>query len=69
MMPSSRPCGTGGAHPKLDRPLAGEVTYRRQDELTAREIEASDVVLLGVSSAGIPWILDYLLGFGVPIRR
>ncbi|MEZ5932062.1 MAG: glycerol-3-phosphate dehydrogenase [Alphaproteobacteria bacterium] len=59
----------GKPHPKLDRPLAGELSYRRQDELTAREIEASDIVLLGVSSAGIPWILDYLLGFGVPISR
>ena len=59
----------GGAHPKLDRPVAGDVTYRRQDELTAQEIEASDIMLLGVSSAGIPWILDYLLGFGVPVSR
>lgn len=59
----------GDPHPKLDRPLAGEVTYRRRDELTAREIEASDVVLLGVSSAGISWILDYLLGFGTPMSR
>jgi glycerol-3-phosphate dehydrogenase (NAD(P)+) len=57
----------GDAHPKLDRPLAGDVTYRRQDELTAEEIEASDIVLLGVSSAGVPWILDYLRGFGLPI--
>lgn len=59
----------GSAHPKLDRPLAGEVTYRRHVELTAREIEASDIVLLGVSSAGIPWILDFLLGFGTPVSR
>ncbi len=59
----------GDAHPKLDRPVAGDVTYRREEELTAQEVEASDIVLLGVSSAGIPWILDYLLGFGVPISR
>ena len=59
----------GDAHPKLDRPLAGEVTYRRQDELTTDHLQASDIVLLGVSSAGIPWILDYLLGFGVPISK
>ncbi|MEM8951573.1 MAG: glycerol-3-phosphate dehydrogenase [Pseudomonadota bacterium] len=57
----------GDAHPKLDRPLAGEVTYRRQDELTVDELRASDIVLLGVSSAGVSWILDYLQGFGVPI--
>lgn len=59
----------GGPHPKLDRPVAGDVTYWRQDELTAEEIQASDIVLLGVSSAGIPWILDYLAGFGQPIDR
>ena len=59
----------GGTHPKLDRPLAGAVTYRRQDELTAEDLGEADIVLLGVSSAGIPWILDYLLGFGVPIQR
>jgi glycerol-3-phosphate dehydrogenase (NAD(P)+) len=59
----------GHPHPKLDRPLSGEVTYRRKDELTVRDLEASDIVLLGVSSAGIPWILDFLMGFGVPIPR
>jgi len=59
----------GKPHPKLDRPLVGEVTYRRQDELTAEDLGEADIVLLGVSSAGIPWILDYLLGFGVPIGR
>ena len=59
----------GGAHPKLDRPLAGAVTYRRRDELTAAHLREADIVLLGVSSAGIPWILDYLLGFGVPIPK
>jgi glycerol-3-phosphate dehydrogenase (NAD(P)+) len=59
----------GGAHPKLDRPLAGEVAYLRQDELTADQLRASDIVLLGVSSAGIRWVLDYVLGFGVPIMR
>ena len=60
---------TGGAHPKLDRPLEGRVGYLRQDELTADRLQHADIVLLGVSSAGIPWILDYLLSFGVPIER
>ena len=59
----------GRPHPKLDRPLAGEVTYRRQDELHVGHVSGADLVLLGVSSAGISWILDYLLGFGVPIER
>lgn len=47
----------GNPHPKLDQLL------------TAEEVGGADIVLLGVSSAGIPWILDYLLGFDVPIRR
>lgn len=59
----------GKPHPKLDRPLEGDVRYLHQDELTADHISRSDIVLLGVSSAGIPWIPDYLLGFGVPIAR
>lgn len=59
----------GQPHPKLDRPLAGEVTYRCRDELTADHLRGEDIVLLGVSSAGIPWILDYLLSFGVPLPR
>ncbi len=59
----------GAPHPKLDRPLAGEVGYRRWDELTAEHLRAAEIVLLGVSSAGIPWILDYLSGFGVSLPR
>lgn len=59
----------GGAHPKLDRSLTGEVTYRRHDELAAEDLGNADIVLLGVSSAGIPWILDYLLSFGTPVPR
>ncbi|MEL6963035.1 MAG: NAD(P)-binding domain-containing protein [Pseudomonadota bacterium] len=59
----------GEAHPKLDRPLTGKASYLRQDEMTADHLQKADVVLLGVSSAGMPWILDYLLGFGVPIVR
>ena len=59
----------GRPHPKLDRPLAGAVTYRRRDELTAKHLHEADIVLLGVSSAGIPWILDYLNDFGTPLPR
>lgn len=59
----------GSAHPKLDQPLAGSVTYLCHDELMAEHLRTSDIVLLGVSSAGIPWVLDYLLDFGVPISR
>lgn len=59
----------GKPHPKLDMPLDGAVTYLYQDQLTADEIQAADIVLLGVSSPGVRWILGYLLGFGVPIDR
>lgn len=59
----------GQPHPKLDRPLEGKVSYLQQGEMTADHVRDADVVLLGVSSAGILWILDYLLGFGVPISR
>ena len=59
----------GGTHPKLDRPLTGAVTYRRQDEYHADHIRGADLVALGVSGAGIPWALDHLLSFGVPIER
>jgi len=59
----------GRAHPKLDRPLAGEVTYRHQGDVTAELVGEADILLLGVSSAGIPWVLDFLLGFGAPISR
>jgi glycerol-3-phosphate dehydrogenase (NAD(P)+) len=59
----------GRPHPKLDVPLEGNVRYLRQDQLDAPTLESADVLLLGVSSAGISWILDYLIGFGVPVRR
>ncbi|MGI9452301.1 MAG: glycerol-3-phosphate dehydrogenase [Geminicoccaceae bacterium] len=59
----------GGTHPKLDRPLIGAVTSLRHDELHVDQIRGADILVLGVSSAGIPWSLDYLLSFGVPIER
>ncbi len=59
----------GKAHPKLDAPLEGAVTYLYQDQLTADYLSTADIVLLGVSSAGIRWILNYLKNFGVPIER
>lgn len=59
----------GRAHPKLDVPLEGAITYLYQDQLAADDLKAADIVVLGVSSAGIRWILSYLLGFGVPIEQ
>ncbi len=59
----------GRAHPKLDVPLEGAVTYLYQDQMTADDLRAADIVLLGVSSAGIRWILNYLSSFGTPVPR
>ncbi|MDH3662010.1 MAG: glycerol-3-phosphate dehydrogenase [Alphaproteobacteria bacterium] len=56
-------------HPQLDRPLAGALTCLRQDELAVDHLRGAEIVVLGVSVAGIPWALGYLLGFGVPIGR
>lgn len=57
------------AHPKLDHQLEGAVAYLHHSQLHADHVRASDIIVLGVSSAGIPWVLDYLLGFSVPIGR
>jgi len=59
----------GKAHRKLDVPLEGAVTYLYQDQLTADDLSTADIVLLGVSSAGIRWVLNYLKNFKVPIER
>jgi len=59
----------GKAHPKLDVPLEGAVTYLYQDQLTAEDLSDADIVLLGVSSAGVRWILNYLKNFATPLPR
>lgn len=59
----------GRAHPKLDVPLEGTVEYLYQDQLTAEDLKAADIVVLGVSSPGIRWILSFLLRFEAPIQR
>lgn len=60
---------TGKAHPKLDRPLEGAIDYLYQDQLSADHLQAADIVVIGVSSPGMRWVLAYLLGFDVPIER
>jgi glycerol-3-phosphate dehydrogenase (NAD(P)+) len=50
----------GGVHPKLDHPLPGRVTPLAEDELTASHVEAADVIVVGVSSPGIPWAVEKL---------
>ena len=59
----------GRPHPKLDRPLSGAVNYLHHEKLTREQLARADIVLLGVSSAGIGWVLDYTSSFQVPINR
>jgi glycerol-3-phosphate dehydrogenase (NAD(P)+) len=49
-----------GVHPKLDHPLPARVTPLFENELTAAHVEAADVIVVGVSSPGIPWAVDRL---------
>jgi glycerol-3-phosphate dehydrogenase (NAD(P)+) len=50
----------GGVHPKLDHPLPGRVTPLFENEMSATHVEAADVIVVGVSSPGIPWVVDRL---------
>ncbi len=50
----------GGVHPKLDQPLASSVTALSDSELTAEHMAAADLVIIGVSSPGIPWAIRRL---------
>ncbi|MDQ6437477.1 glycerol-3-phosphate dehydrogenase [Mesorhizobium sp. LHD-90] len=50
----------GGVHPKLDHPLPDRVTPLAGDELTAAHVEAADIIVVGVSSPGIPWAVGRL---------
>ncbi|MGF1475731.1 MAG: glycerol-3-phosphate dehydrogenase [Geminicoccaceae bacterium] len=57
------------SHPKLDTPLEGNVLPLAHDQLTKDHLDGADAVVIGVSSAGIPWILDFLAGFDARIDR
>ncbi|MFB2552755.1 glycerol-3-phosphate dehydrogenase [Ensifer soli] len=50
----------GGIHPKLDRPLADSVTILADDEVTADHAARADLIIVGVSSPGIPWAVERL---------
>ncbi len=50
----------GGVHPKLDHPLAPSVTVLSNAELTPAHMAAADLVIIGVSSPGIPWAIERL---------
>lgn len=50
----------GEAHPKLDRPLPDNVTILADHELTPEHMASADLVIIGVSSPGIPWAIKRL---------
>lgn len=50
----------GGVHPKLDHSLPARVTPLAENELTATHVDAADVIVVGVSSPGIPWAVGRL---------
>lgn len=50
----------GGVHPKLDHPLPGNVTPLADEDLTAAHVDAADIIIVGVSSPGIPWAVERL---------
>lgn len=50
----------GGVHSKLDAPLAETVTILNDKELTSDDAAAADLLIVGVSSPGIPWAIRRL---------
>lgn len=50
----------GGIHPKLDEPLPAGVIPVADEELTPAQMDAADLVVVGVSSPGIPWAVRRL---------
>jgi glycerol-3-phosphate dehydrogenase (NAD(P)+) len=50
----------GGVHPKLDQPLPSEVELLAHEEVRPAHAEAADLVVVGVSSPGMPWAVARL---------
>jgi glycerol-3-phosphate dehydrogenase (NAD(P)+) len=50
----------GGIHPKLDDPCSSQVRAIGHDALTPADLNAADMVVVGVSSPGIGWAVDIL---------
>ncbi len=59
----------GGVHPKLDHPLPANVTPLANEDLTAAHVDAADIIIVGVSSPGIPWAVERLNGLMTRDRR
>ena len=51
-------------HPKLEIYLS-ETIGKNYDELTQTDIDQSDVIIVGVSSKGINWFIDFIKKFNV----
>jgi glycerol-3-phosphate dehydrogenase (NAD(P)+) len=49
-----------GVHPKLDEPLPSSVAILADEEVTPAHAEAADLIVVGVSSPGIPWAVNRL---------
>lgn len=52
----------GGVHPKLDQPLPGNVRPIANADLSDADVEAADMIVVGVSSPGISWAVERLAG-------
>lgn len=50
----------GGVHPKLDEPLPSSVAILADEEVTPAHADAADLIVVGVSSPGIPWAVARL---------
>jgi len=53
---------TNHHHPNLKLSLPSAIETIKLDELTSAVLQKADVIVIGVSSSGIDWVCDYLLG-------
>jgi len=60
--PVARMKRPGGVHPKLDQPLPSSVEILADEEVTPDHAAAADLIVVGVSSPGVPWAVARLNG-------
>lgn len=51
-----------GGHPRLKAPIPETIRPLEIEALTSAEFQSADLVIIGVSSPGIDWAIDKLLG-------
>jgi glycerol-3-phosphate dehydrogenase (NAD(P)+) len=56
--------GDRAAHPRLGAPLPDAVAVKAADDVTVDEARVADLVVLGVSSAGIGWAVEQVARLG-----